>query len=118
LSIHLPDAMLDDASGGEVAVDLASMTTELAAVVQAALAQPKTEDPDFSMWWGVLGAFVIVPVAMLAVKFYAERRRDRKTKELIAESNKDGPVPELPKDFEVPQVVPRRRESPSRRRFR
>ena len=99
-------------------MDLASMTTGLATVAQAVLAQPKTEDPDFSVWWGVLGAFVIAPLLILAVKFIAERRRDRKTQELIAESNKDGPVPDLPKDFEIPQVVPRKRESVGRRRFR
>ena len=82
-------------------------------------AQPSSGDgPDFSMWWGVFAAFVITPAVLLAVKWIAERRRDRKTRELVEQSNREGPVPDLPEDFSPPQVVERRSRMPWRRKYR
>jgi hypothetical protein len=87
------------------------MTIWLATAFGAWSAQPKTPEDsvDFGVWWGVLIAFVVAPIVMYTVKFFADRRRDRMTKELVSESNKDGPVPDVPKDFEIPQVIPRKR---------
>jgi hypothetical protein len=94
------------------------MVHESASALQAALlAQPADQSSgmDFSVWVWVLVAFVVAPILMFTVKYLAERRRDRKTRELIEESNRDGPVPELPPDFEVPQVIPRKSKSGRRR---
>ena len=85
-----------------------SIIAWLGTALPAALAQPTEEDPDFGMWWGVFIALIVGPVAIYAVKYFADRRKDRMTKELIKDSNRDGPVPDLPKDFEVPQVIPRK----------
>ena len=88
------------------------MTSWLAAVVMAWAAQPKRaeDDLDFGMWWAVLVVLIAAPIIMLAVKLVADRRRDRMTREVVEESKRDGPVPELPPDFEIPQVVPRKKE--------
>jgi heme exporter protein D len=89
-----------------------------ASLLAALLGQPAGSaggDPDFGIWVWVLVAFVVAPIVMYTVKYIGEKRRDRKTRELIEESNREGPVPDLPPDFEVPQVVPRR-SKPGRRR--
>jgi hypothetical protein len=87
----------------------------------AAWAQPKSAEADSGTspwWWGVVVALVVAPIIMYAVKFIAERRRDRITRELIEESNREGPVPDLPKDFEIPQVIPRKGSRYAERRGR
>lgn len=86
--------------------------------VAAALAQPAGstgDEPDFGIWVWVLVAFVVAPIVMYTLKYIGERQRDRKTRELIEASNREGPVPDLPPDFEVPQVIPRRSKAGRRR---
>ncbi len=100
--------MLCSVGRWEAVVVVQSMLAWLGTVLPAAMAQPTEEEPDFTIWWGVFIALLVGPVAIYSVKFIADRRRDRRTKELITDSNKDGPVPELPPDFEPPQVVPRK----------
>jgi hypothetical protein len=84
----------------------------LSTVTQAWLAQPTRpeDDQDFGIWYAVLVVLIVAPIVMYTLKFFADRRRDRMTRELIADSNKDGAVPDVPKDFEIPQVVPRKSE--------
>lgn len=89
-----------------------------ASLLLAALAQPAGSsggEPDFGLWLWVPIVAVVAVVTLAAVKYIGEKRRDRKTREMIEESNREGPVPDLPPDFEVPQVIPRR-SKPGRRR--
>ena len=90
----------------------ASMANWLATLWGAWAAQPKSaqDDTDFGIWWGVMIALVAAPIVMYSIKLFADRRRDRMTRELVDESKREGPVPELPADFEIPQVVPRKKE--------
>lgn len=82
-----------------------SMIAWWGTVLPAAMAQPTEEEPNFGMWWGVFVALVVGPIIIFTVKIVADRRRDRRTKELIADSNRDGPVPDLPEGFEPPETV-------------
>ncbi len=110
--------MLRAARGEEKIVLVSTMVHGLASTLQATLAQPaggSGGEADFGVWWGVLLAFVVAPIVLYTVKFIGERRRDRRTRELIEESNREGPVPELPPDFEVPQVIPRKSKGGRRR---
>ena len=70
------------------------------------------------VWYGVAAMVIIAPVVFYTIRFIANRVRDRKTREIIEESNREGPVPDIPDDVEIPEVVRRDRRDPLRKRFR
>ena len=69
------------------------------------------------MWWVVAVVLIAAPIVMLTIKLVADRRRDRITREVVEESKREGPVPELPPDFEIP-VVPHKKHGDDRWRRR
>jgi hypothetical protein len=76
-------------------------------------------DGDFSYWWGVVVVAAVTPVILIIIRWVGHRHSERKTKEMIDASNAEGAVPDVPEDFEVPQVVPRRpSRAPRPRQFR
>ena len=90
---------------------VSTMVHGLTSTLQATLAQPAGQaggETDFGIWVGVLVAFIAAPILMYTVKYIGERQRDKRTRALIEESDREGKVPDLPPDFEVPQVIPRR----------
>lgn len=69
-------------------------------------------------WLAIPIVAVVAAVTFWVVRMIAKRHSDRKTRALIEESNRGGPVPDVPEDVEIPEVVRRKDRVRLRHRLR